>query len=135
MKTRLLPFILVLVLLVLVFVGCTLLPVSIEDRIALFLSDVNNANWSTIYLNFHPTLTQDYAAISSVDWALLFDTAYAPYSIVGLNTSDPRNVTGNMDSSNAAWGGPYAVAFRMAQYEEDWMIEEMDFDVYVPLIK
>ncbi len=132
------PTLLLLGLLVLAFVGCKPLSVSVDDRIALFLSDVNSANWSSIYLNFHPTLTEDYAIISSnptVAWDSVFPTEYAPYSITGLNTADPRNVTGDMDSSNAAWGGPQPVAFRMAQYGEDWMIEEMDIGMYAPLIK
>jgi hypothetical protein len=138
MKKLALPMLLLLGLLVLAFVGCKPASVSVEDRIALFLSDINNANWSSIYLNFHPTLTQDYPEISNntyPDWTALFPTEYSPYSIIGLNTSDPRNVTGSMTASNAAWGGPQAVVFRMAQYGEDWMIEGMDLGLAIPLIK
>jgi len=138
MRKLALPTLLLLGLLVLAFVGCKPASVSVEDRIALFLSDINNANWSSIYLNFHPTLTADYNALSGttvVDWGAVFEPAYAPYSILGLNTSDPRNVAGSMTSSNdSVWPGPQPVAFRMAQYGEDWMIEEMDFDGFLPLI-
>ncbi len=138
MKKLALPMLFLLGILMLAFVACKPKPVSVEDRIALFLGDINNANWSSIYLNFHPTLTQDYAAISGgilIDWPSVFPTADAPYSILGLNTSNPGNVTGSMHSSNVAWGPDQAVVFRMAQFEEDWMIKGMDLGLAVPFIK
>jgi hypothetical protein len=137
MRKIALPVLFLLGILMLAFFACKPQHVSVDDRIALFLGDINNANWSSIYLNFHPTLTTDYPALSGgglIDWAAVFDTAFAPYSIIGLNTSDPRNVTGSITASNAAWGPAQAVVFRMAQFEEDWMIEEMDL-AGLPFIK
>ncbi len=132
MKKYLLRWALLAAILVLAFGGCSL-GVSVEDRVAQFLDDLNNTDRSDIYLNFHPTLTADYAALQGgtlVDWDVPFPVAYISYSIPDLDTSDSGNVTGNISSSNdAAWPGPKPIVFRMAKDGADWMIEELDLDL------
>jgi hypothetical protein len=114
--------------------GCSLVGISVEDRVAQFLEDLNSPDRSQIYLNFHPTLTADYGALQGgtlVAWDTVFPiSGYVPYSIPDLDPSDPESVTGNISSANdAAWVGPKAIEFRMAQDGADWMIEELDLDL------
>jgi len=132
MKKTIWRWILLAAILVLALAGCDLLGVSVQDRVTLFLADLNSSDRSNIYLNFHPTLTNDYAAIQNEtypDWSTLFPTnTYLPYSITSLDTSDPWNVTGLINSVNGAWAGPKPIVFRMAQEGTSWMIQEFDFD-------
>jgi hypothetical protein len=125
--------------LVLAFGGCSLFPVSIEERIQLFMDDLNKTDRSMIYLNFHPTLTTDYDAIQGgthlPDWDVPFAVAYISYSIADLDPSNPSTVTGNINTAYGAWAGPKAVVFRMAQDGANWMIQGMDFHTWVPLIQ
>ena len=132
MKKTLLRWLVLTAVLVLAIGGCDLIGVSIQDRVSLFLADLNSLDRSQIYLNFHPTLTNDYSAIQNEtlpDWALLFPTGtYIPYSISGLDTSDPWNVFGSINSIDGAWGGAKSIIFRMAKDGPDWMIRELDLD-------
>jgi hypothetical protein len=132
MKKAILRWLLFAAVLALTISGCDMLGVGVQDRVTMFLGDLNSSDRGDIYLNFHPTLTTDYPAIQNgtyPDWSTLFPIGtYIPYSISNLDTSDPGNVTGDIDSVNGAWAGPKAIVFRMAQEGLDWMIQEMDLD-------
>ena len=129
MKTRQLALLGILIAAaVLLPISCDLFgSVSIGDRIATFQSDLNGADRSQAYLNFHPTLTADYAAITGVP--TVFDTtfpySYQPYTITIISQSDPASVTATIDAAGGAFGGPYSIVFKMAQQDRDWMIEEL----------
>jgi hypothetical protein len=55
--------------------------VSIDERITQFQSDLNSSTRSTIYEDFHPTLTSDYAALkdptTTIDTVLPTGTNYS----------------------------------------------------------
>ena len=133
MKKKILRWLLLAAIGILSFEGCSLLPVSVEDRIAIFLEDINSLDRSSIYLNFHPDLTGDYDFIRNEtypDWGALFPTGpgtYIPYSISSLDTSDPMGVTGTVESVNIGWVDK-PIFFIMAKDGMDWMIQEMQFD-------
>ena len=113
--------------LALAFWGCSLLGVSIEDRVYRFVAGLNGDR-STLYQDFHPTETAYYPAImaSAVYFNIVFPPGPPDYTISGLNTSDPRNVTATIDGGGAGFGGPLPITFRMAQMGNDWLIEELD---------
>ena len=131
MKKATLRWLVLAAVLVLAIVGCDLLGVSVQDRVSLFLADLNSTDRSDIYLNFHPALTVDYSALQGgafPDWSTLFPTGgNIPYSINNLDTADPGNVTGDFVSINGVWL-THPFVFRMAQDGPDWMIQEMDFN-------
>jgi hypothetical protein len=121
------------VLALLVLHGCGL-GVSIEQRVQDFESDLNDANRDDTYLNFHPTLTADYATITGD--GTVFDNAFPPadrnYSIVITDQSNPNNVIGSIDADGPGFVGPLDIYFKMAQDGFDWMIEELSLQGYVP---
>jgi hypothetical protein len=131
MKRKILRGLLLAAIVFLAFEGCNLLPVSVEARVEAFLDDVNNTDRGGIYLNFHPTLTVDYDAIRSPapppDWDAPFPIASIPFSISSLDTSDPWDVTGMVDSPAIGWVSK-PIVFRMSQDGMDWMIQQMTFD-------
>ncbi len=129
MNRKILRGLLLAAIAILAFEGCNLLPVSVEGRVDAFLADVNSTDRGGIYLNFHPTLTGDYPDIRNEilpNWGTLFPLISIPFSISSLDTSDPWNVTGMVDSSTGGWVSK-AIVFRMALDDMDWMIQEMDF--------
>jgi len=113
-------------MLALAFWGCSLLGVSIEDRVYAFVAGLNGDR-STLYQNFHPTETSYYPAILAAPayFDILFPPGPPDYTISGLDTSDPRNVTASIDGP-AGFGGPLAITFRMLKMGNDWLIEELD---------
>ena len=114
--------------------GCDLLGVSIEQRIQYFESDLNDANRDDMYLNFHPTLTADYGAITGD--GTVFDNAFPPadrnYTIIISDQSNTDNVVGIIDADSGGFGGPLEIYFKMAQDGTDWMIEELRLQGYFP---
>jgi len=135
MKTRQLALLGILIAAaVLLPISCDLLgSVSIGDRIALFQSDLNTADRSAIYLNFHPDLTTHYNAIKGDPTIFdnTFEYVYAPYTITITDQSDPANVIAVIDADDPVWaGGPLDIWFKMAQKDKDWMIEEIVLEAY-----
>ena len=106
----------------LIVAGCEM-PVSIEGRINRFLSDMNSADRSNAYLNFHPTLVSDYGVIKSADWDGLFAETDRPFSLADLNDSDPSYVTAVIEDGGA---NPVDFAFEMALDGASWMIVKLD---------
>ena len=102
--------------------GCSLLGVSVEDRVAQFVSDLNDSDRSNMYLNFRPGIN-DYIGIQDpAYWDSLLDYLDAPYSETGLASGDPSNVTFTLNDSSP---GARAVRFVMEKVGFDWMIIEM----------
>jgi hypothetical protein len=121
------------ILMLLVLHGCGL-GVSIEQRVQYFESDLNDFSRDDMYLNFHPTLTADYGAITGV--GTVFDNAFPPsernYTIIITDQSNPNNVTGSIDADGSGFVGPLGIYFKMAQDGTDWMIEELRLQGYIP---
>lgn len=121
------------VVVIFAFHGCGLLGVSIEQRVQYFESDLNDANRDDMYLNFHSTLTADYASITGD--GTVFDDAFDPidrnYTIVISDQSNPNNVIGIIDADGGGFGGPLEIYFKMAQDGLDWMIEELRLEGYI----
>jgi hypothetical protein len=105
--------------------GCSLLGVSVDDRVMQFVSDINDSDRSQVYLNFHPDIL-DYSGIQvAAFWDGHFPYANAPYSISALSTGNPANVTFTISDSGAISKN---VKFVMQQLGNDWMITEMYMD-------
>lgn len=103
--------------------GCGL-TVSVSDRLDQFLADLNSDDRSSIYLNFHPEDTQDYAAIQNKtypDWSLLFPLSDRPYAYENLNTVDTGNVTCRIVGKVTE----YDATFVMALDGFDWQINDL----------
>jgi hypothetical protein len=106
--------------------GCSLLGVSVDDRVMQFLADINDSDRSQVYLNFHPDIL-DYSGIQvAAFWDGHFPYANAPYSISALVTGDPANVTFTISASGYI---SKDVLFVMEKLGNDWMISKMYMDV------
>lgn len=129
-KTRhLLAFLGLCAFLILGLISCSVSSVSIDQRIASFTDDLNSADRSSTYKEFHPTLCQDAAsgALNGYDWSTPFPLVGSgtPYSITSVTESDPSNVTATINGP-AAFGGPTALKLVMALYgKDDWRIEQL----------
>jgi hypothetical protein len=90
-----------------VLVGCELLGfVSIDLRVTDFESALNAANRSTLYENFHPTLTNDFQALKNT--ALTIDVPMPP--LVGADASYVLTIDNKADPATGVLvtvtGGP-----------------------------
>jgi hypothetical protein len=101
--------------------GCSLLGVSVEERVTRFLADINQSDRSQVYLNFDPDI-HDYGGIVAAFWDTHLPYDVAPYSISALVTNDPANVTFTITDKDAS---NLYVKFVMNQRGMDWMIIEM----------
>jgi hypothetical protein len=82
--------------------------VSITERISQFQTDLNSADRSNIYMNFHPTSTSDYNALKSSSATL--DSVIDPvgsgpnYTLTITDQSDPSTgVLVTISAGPAAW--------------------------------
>lgn len=82
-----------------VIVGCSVAgaTVSVTQRITDFQSDLNSSGRTTIYEDFHPTMTSDYNALK--DPTTTIDSVIPP-----LGTSDPAYVLTVTDDTYPATG-------------------------------
>jgi hypothetical protein len=125
MKGRLIRTCLILAALAAAVISCTHPGTSIKDRIFQFISDINT-NRPNAYENFHPDSSQ-YGLIAGVTdlWDIHFDAIGIPYTVSGINDSDPNNVTASIDDKGGTGWAPKAVIFKMRQLGTDWMISEL----------
>ena len=114
--------IIILTVMVLSFESCKVAGVEIDERINMFIDDLNNDR-ANAYKNFHPENTDIYYEIGEGYWDTHFP-ADGPYSISGLDDSDSNNVTGTI-SGPGTFGGPKSTIFKMAKDGSDWQIEEL----------
>lgn len=111
--------------------SCSLTAVSIEDRISTFQSDLNTADRSDVYLNFHPTKTTQYDALKNPSVAG-FDTEFPPpagtnYSLSIYDQSDPAagvivQVTAGPDSGSGYTPTYYLKLTMATTNDNDWRI-------------
>jgi len=120
------------ILIVFVVAGCTF-GMTLEQRIQKFADDLNLADRSDIYLNFHPTSTVDYAEIRDTDYFGISlppcEGGDTPYEIVIGDLSNPAAVTATIDSTAIGFSGPYDVIFTMALDGMDYRIAKMYADL------
>jgi hypothetical protein len=128
MRRKSLIGLLTIILLVSIFIGCTQKGTSIEDRVYQFISNLNKTDRSNAYLNFHPDISMYDLIKPDSFWDIDFEKGGIPYSISGLNSADPNNVTAMIDSATIAGWGPKALRFVMRQNGSDWMIWELYLD-------
>ena len=112
--------------------GCDLFKpsVSIAERIALFQDDLNKADRSQTYLNFNPTLTQDYASLKGYNWSTPFPLkgTGSAYSAAVTSQTDASAVLVTIDGGPATYGGPKNYKLAMAVDSEnakDWRIRTL----------
>ncbi len=109
--------------------SCEFLGTSITQRVDFFVTDLNLSDRSNVYLNFTDA-TLDYGAIDATFWDTNFQVVGAgeqSYSIEGLDTVDPSNVTGTIYGPPAfdASGLGIPIRFVMIQDGVDWFIREI----------
>ena len=130
MKIKNIILLILLSLIIIVgFAGCSLFGTKIDERIDSFISDLNNDR-ANAYNNFHPDKTTDYSVIKPATyWDTDFPSGTPDYSISGLDDSDSDNVTATIDgAADTGFGGPKPIKFKMAKDGYDWMIEELTLD-------
>ena len=118
------------ILVVLVVAGCTF-GMTLEQRIQQFADDLNLADRTDIYLNFHPTSTVDYTAIRDTDYFLTslpkLVVGDTPYVISILDQTNPAAVTATFEST-AIGPGIYGAIFSMALDMIDYKISQLWID-------
>ncbi len=105
--------------------GCMLLGVSVEDRVARFVSDINDINRGQVYQNFHPGISDMAGAQDVAFWQTQFPVAKIPYTMSLLVASDPSNVTFRITNLD---GVSWDARFIMEKLGNDWMISVMYMD-------
>jgi hypothetical protein len=141
MKKHLIFWLLVLGLLSLLFTSCNITGITIDARIYQFVSDLNAADRSNLYLNFHPDCL-DYPAIrDSAYLDISFPEVLAdpqPYAIVPgtLNTSNELAVTFKLYGPAMFTPATTSrdIACSMLKYGNDWQIRTLSLDA-VPIVK
>jgi hypothetical protein len=118
------------ILVVLAVAGCSF-GLTLEWRIQQFADDLNLADRTDIYLNFHPTSTLDYSDIRDTDYFLTSlpklvggDT---PYVISIIDQTNPAAVNATIESS-AMGVGVYDAIFSMALDGMDYKIAQLWID-------
>ncbi len=107
--------------------ACSLLGVSVDERVNRFLADINNGDYGQVYLNFDPNIL-DWPGIQvAAFWDTKFPPGNAPFSIASLASSDPSNVTFTISAAAFATKN---VKFVMQKSGMDWMIIEMYMDPF-----
>ncbi len=116
------------ILSILLLAGCQPDKVSIEDRIASFMEDINTQDRTNVYKNFDKNNTAEYESIKIpqfwIDNSFPLPDATGSYSITNLDVSNPLNVTGTI-SGPAGFGPPASIKFIMRDDDDDWYIEEL----------
>jgi hypothetical protein len=111
--------------------SCALPPVSIEQRVSTFQSDLNTADRSMIYQDFHPSSTTQYDPLKDPNTSG-FNTAFPPpsgtnYSLTIVDMSNPAagvivQVSAG-PNSGSAHATPYYLKLTMATTNDnDWRI-------------
>ena len=135
--TRTMPLLAMALLAAFLVSGCWLFDlfggVSITTRISDFEDELNKADRSQAYLQFHPTQTADYNAIKAAAfWDIPFPVvgvagaAYAITVTTSSPTATPLDVRATV-TGPTAFGGPKSARFVMAQDGSDWMIVDILF--------
>ncbi len=102
--------------------------VSIEERISMFMDDINSLDRSSVYKNIHPDADQYDACKPDTYWNTRFQTSAISYSL--SSTSKSGGTYTATINSTGAWGydGRTAV-FAMLEDDEDvWKIKEITID-------
>jgi hypothetical protein len=124
--------------------GCTF-GVTIQGRLDQFVSDLNAADRSELYLNLDPSLVDYEALKATAYWGNDVSTGWfplvgvdTPYSLSAVVVDDPgtgtATVTATIDGP-VLFGGPWDIVFGLVKVDLDWMIESiiLDGDSVVPL--
>jgi hypothetical protein len=124
--------------------GCTF-GVTIQGRLDQFVSDLNAADRSELYLNLDPSLGDYDALKDTAYWGNDTTTGWfplvgvdTPYSLSAVVVDDPgtgtATVTATIDGPDL-FGGPWDIVFGLVKVDLDWMIESiiLDSDSVVPL--
>ena len=108
-------------------VSCDLLGVSKEQRVTMFLDDLNLSARNNMYLNFDPSSTL-YGGIDDVFFYTHFPTESIPYYLTNQNfDTDPVTATimGQTSTGNDFSPAPLEIRFTMTQDGFDWYISEL----------
>jgi hypothetical protein len=119
--------------LALALAGCSLLGVSIDDRLAKFQDDLNNPDRSGAYLEFDSSLTSYYTAVKKPEWwDIPFPIPAAgeqQYLITVSDESKSSKVTATISGPPTfSATGPRDAVFVMSQENGDYFIEKIFLD-------
>lgn len=108
--------------------ACSMLGVTIMDRLTTFVGALNVSDRSTIASSFDSSQAGALAAVNwTADFPVPSPTADFPYSLSVQDYSNPSAVTANLTGPiafNSTQGGPpTAATFAMVKIGADWFIE------------
>jgi hypothetical protein len=134
MRKKNIAFAATIITLLLMLGGCNQLGVDIQDRLSMFVSELNATNRSTINAQFDQSLTQDLPLMTATWWNTNFplplDSDHL-YGITLLDYSDPTNVVATISGPpafNMDTGLPRNAVFVMSKEGIDWFIEQLYLD-------
>jgi hypothetical protein len=94
-------------------------PVSINDRISMFVASLNG-NMSDTYTNCDPNASQYNAAKVPTFWSALF--GFSGYSVSNVNTSNSAAVTALISSSGGSGTYTFAMVNSPTMGSDNWLI-------------
>lgn len=120
------------ILILILLSGCDLLgddskSVSIEQRIAQFISDCNSADKSKMYLNLHPTETVNRPAMKDISTWTEFSDTYKPWVIneTSRSGSTEIRIEGTIDNTSIS---PETITIELEEGEADvWYIKTFEW--------
>lgn len=130
MRTRKRPVIIFLAFIGLItatLFSCDLLGVSKEQRVTMFLDDLNLSDRSNMYLNFDSSITL-YGGIDDGFFHTHFPTDSIPYNLTNQNFDvDPVTATimGQTGTGNDFSPAALEIHFTMTQDGSEWYISEL----------
>ena len=109
-------------------VSCSLLGISKEQRVTMFLDDLNLSDRSNMYLNFDPSITL-YGGIDDPFFQIHFPIESIQYYLTNQNfNSDP--ITATIMGQTADFSvAPLEIRFTMTQDGFDWYISELWLEI------
>jgi hypothetical protein len=90
--------------LIAVFSCNTVPPVSIEDRIAQFMADLNKADRTNVYTHIHTSAASYGGVVPKAYWDGLLATTFIPYSLSGLSVAGSV-ATATVNTTHLTYGG------------------------------
>lgn len=103
--------------------SCAPPPVTIDDRVSMFITSLNGSRTDT-YTNCDPNASQYAAAKAASFWNALFAQP-GPYSAAGVNTSNSAAVTLTIYWSGGSGAYTFAMVNDRSAGSDNWLISKI----------
>jgi hypothetical protein len=99
-------------------------PVTIDDRVNMFITSLNG-NRTDTYTHTDPSATLYAPARTSTFWDALFPPVAEPYSVSGLNSSNSSAVTMTINSGAGSIAYTFVMVNAKVTGSDNWLISKI----------